>query len=151
MVALITGGSSGLGLEFARQLGLRGYDLLLVSNREEELSKAATELQRSTGVKVHIHWSNLATENAADELFSWCHEEGFAPDVLVNNAGMYFFKELDVADLDRVQAMIHLHITTITRLCLLFGQEMKSRGNGYILNVSYSIVVGKNNSILLLA
>ena len=136
MVALITGGSSGLGLEFARQLGLRGYDLLLVSNREEELSKAATELQQSTGVKVHTHWSNLATENAADELFSWCHEEGIVPDVLVNNAGMYFFKELDVADLDRVQAMIHLHITTITRLCLLFGQEMKSRGNGYILNVS---------------
>ena len=56
--------------------------------------------------------------------------------MLVNNAGMFFFKELKVEDLDRVQAMINLHVTTVTRLCILFGQEMKTRGGGYILNVS---------------
>jgi hypothetical protein len=49
---------------------------------------------------------------------------------------MFFFKELQVEDLGRVQAMINLHITTVTRLCLLFGQQMKARGSGYILNVS---------------
>lgn len=143
MVALITGGSSGMGLEFARQLGLRGYDLLLVSNRAEELAAAAAELQdvlsdaqAERSVAVRTLWSDLALSDAADKLFSWCMGEGIIPDVLVNNAGMFFFKELEDADLDKVQAMIHLHVTTVTRMCLLFGEEMKKRGSGYILNVS---------------
>lgn len=136
MVALITGGSSGMGLEFARQLGCKGYDLMLVSNQEEDLARAACELQESIGTKVLTHWSNLELPDAADKLFDWCEEEGIVVDVLVNDAGMFFFKELDVTDLDRVQAMINLHVTTVTRLCLLFGQQMKERGSGYILNVS---------------
>ena len=134
MVALITGGSSGMGLEFARQLAGRGYDLVLVSNQQQALEAAAREL--SATVSVCTHCQDLACEHSADDLFEWCRGEGLLPDVLVNDAGMFFFKELQAEDLDRVQAMLHLHITTVTRLCLLFGQEMKSRGSGYILNVS---------------
>ncbi len=134
MVALITGGSSGMGLEFARELAGRGYDLVLVSNQAEALQVAAREL--SATVAVRIRCQDLAQERSADELFGWCRDEGILPDVLVNNAGMFFFKELRAEDLDRVQAMLHLHITTVTRLCLLFGPEMKKRGGGYILNVA---------------
>ena len=134
MVALITGGSSGMGLEFARQLAARGYDLVLVSNQEQALADAAREL--SGPVAVRTRFQDLATATAADELFAWCRAQDLLPDVLVNDAGMFFFKELQVEDLDRVQAMINLHITTVTRICLLFGQAMKSRGSGYILNVS---------------
>ena len=134
MVALITGGSSGMGLEFARQLAARGYDLVLVSNQEQALAEAAREL--SGPVAVRTRCQNLATATAADELFAWCRAENLLPDVLVNDAGMFFFKELQVEDLERVQAMINLHITTVTRICVLFGQAMKSRGGGYILNVS---------------
>ena len=79
---------------------------------------------------------DLATPSAADGLFGWCKEEDILPDVLVNDAGMFFFKELQIEDLDRVQAMIDLHVTTVTRLCMLFGQSMKERGSGYILNIS---------------
>ena len=137
MVALITGGSSGMGLEYARQLAGRGYDLLLVSNREEELAAAAKELRGAFPVQVDTHWQDLAQEDAADRLCEWClQEQGILPDVLVNNAGMFFFKELEAADLDRVQAMLHLHVTTVTRSCLLFGEAMKRRGSGYILNMS---------------
>ena len=134
MVALITGGSSGMGLEFARQRAGRGYDLVLVSNQQQALEAAAREL--SATVSVCTRCQDLACEHSADDLFEWCRGEGLLPDVLVNDAGMFFFKELQAEDLDRVQAMLHLHITTVTRLCLLFGQEMKSRGSGYILNVS---------------
>ena len=134
MVALITGGSSGMGLEFARQLAGRGYDLVLVSNQEQALAEATQAL--SATVAVRTRCQDLAQERSADELFDWCREEGIQPDVLVNDAGMFFFKELQVEDLGRVQAMINLHITTVTRLCLLFGQEMKVRGSGYILNIS---------------
>ena len=134
MVALITGGSSGMGLEFARQLAARGYDLVLVSNQEQALADAARELSGTVAVRTRCQ--DLATATAADELFAWCRAQDLLPDVLVNDAGMFFFKELQVEDLDRVQAMINLHITTVTRICLLFGQAMKSRGSGYILNVS---------------
>ena len=58
------------------------------------------------------------------------------PDILINNAGMFFFKELEAADMDRVQAMVNLHVCTATRLSLLFGMAMKERGNGHILIVS---------------
>ena len=125
-----------MGLEFARGLGARGYDLILVSNRENELTEAASALSSEFGVNVRTRCQDLALERSADELLEWLDWEGIILDVLVNDAGMFFFKELDVNDLDRVQAMIHLHVTTVTRLCLLVGQRMKERGSGHILNVS---------------
>ena len=136
MYALITGGSSGMGLEFARQLAARGYDLILVSNREEELAAAVRELGGAYPVKITTHFQDLARPDAADSLFAWCGEQEILPDIVINNAGMFFFKELETADLDRVQGMLNLHVTTVTRICLLFGGAMKERGSGYLLNMS---------------
>lgn len=136
MVALITGGSSGMGLEFARQLAGRGYDLLLVSNKEDDLAKAYEELAREYKVQIQTRFQDLSEPRAADDLFAWCQGKDILPDVLVNNAGMFFFKELEVSDLDRIQAMVNLHVTTVTRLCILFSQAMKERGSGRILIVS---------------
>ncbi|MBO7585168.1 MAG: SDR family NAD(P)-dependent oxidoreductase [Bacteroidales bacterium] len=137
MTALITGGSSGMGLEFARQLAERGYDLILVSNRQEELDAAAESLRKQYAVAVTTRFQDLAQTDSADLLYAWCTEEaGILPDIVVNDAGMFFFKELETADLDRVQAMLNLHVTTVTRACILFGNAMKERGSGYILNMS---------------
>ena len=137
MTALITGGSSGMGLEFARQLAGRGYDLILVSNRQEELDAAAESLHAQFPVKVTTHFQDLAQTDSADRLYAWCVEEaGILPDILVNDAGMFFFKELEPSDLGKVQAMLNLHITTVTRACILFGDAMKKRGSGYLLNMS---------------
>lgn len=133
MIALITGGSSGMGLEFARQLAAKGYDLILVSNRPDELEQAEAELRKKFPVAVTTRCQDLAKTTAADELFEWCET---LPDVLINDAGMFFFKELQVEDLPRVQAMIDLHIVTVTRICILFGAAMKQRGSGRILNIS---------------
>lgn len=124
-----------MGLEYARQLAGRGYDLVLVSNRQEELDTAAEELRAQFPVNVITRFQDLSVPDAADNLFQWCTQE-VLPDVLINNAGMFFFKELQAEDLDKVQAMVNLHIVTVTRMCLLFGNAMKRRGSGYILNVS---------------
>jgi len=134
--ALITGGSSGMGLEYARQLAAKGYDLLLVSNQEEELAKAAEQLSQDYGVKVMGHYQNLAVETAAEELFSFCQTENLEIDILINNAGMFFFEELSTDNEAKALTMMRLHMFTPTRLCVLFGEEMKHHGHGFILNVS---------------
>lgn len=125
-----------MGLEYARQLAGRGYDLVLVSNRQDELDTAAETLRVQFPVDVRTRFQDLAVPEAADSLFEWCREEGFLPDVVVNNAGMFFFRELQPEDLDRAQAMVNLHVVTVTRMCVLFGNAMKRRGSGYLLNVS---------------
>lgn len=125
-----------MGLEYTRQLAAKGYNLILVSNREDELSAARAELQAAFPVKVTTRNQDLALPDAADRLFQWCMQEEQLPDIVINNAGMFLFKELQTEDLDRVQAMMNLHMTTITRSCILFGNAMKQRGSGYILIMS---------------
>lgn len=126
-----------MGLEYARQLAAKGYNLILVSNREDELSAARAELSAAFPVTVTTRNQDLSLPDAADKLFQWCtREEGLLPDVVINNAGMFFFKELQTEDLDRVQAMLNLHMTAITRSCILFGNAMKERGSGYLLIMS---------------
>ena len=112
-----------MGLEYARQLADRGYDLILVSNRQEELDTAAEALRAQFPVHIIPRFQDLAVPDAADTLFEWCREEGVLPDIVINNAGIFFFKELQTADLERVQAMVNLHVVTETRMCLLFGNS----------------------------
>lgn len=134
--ALVTGASSGMGLIYARKLAERGYDIILVSNQEEQLAQAAADIASDYSVAAVPHFADLAAPDAASKLYGWCTEQGFEVDVLINNAGMFFFKELCADDLARVRAMMNLHMSTVTELCLLFGEEMKRRGCGHILIVS---------------
>lgn len=134
--ALITGGSSGMGLEYARQLAKKGYDLVLVSNRQEELEQASEELSKVYPVRVVTRFQDLSAETAADELTAFCQEQSIEVEVLINNAGMFFFEELTTENEARALAMMRLHMLTPTRMCLLFGEAMKRRGHGYILNMS---------------
>ena len=134
--ALVTGGSSGMGLEYARQLAEIGCNLLLVSNQEEELQRAAEELIRDKVIQVVPHYQNLATETAAEELLAFCQTENLPIDILINNAGMFFFEELTTENEAKALTMMRLHVFTPTRLCVLFGEEMKKRGYGYIINMS---------------
>ena len=132
---LITGGSSGMGLEYARQLAKTGCHLLLVSNQKEELEKVANDL-KTVEIQVIPHYQNLATETAAEELYAFCQAENLQIDILINNAGMFFFEELTPEKEAKALKMMRLHILTPTRLCVLFGEEMKQRGFGYIINMS---------------
>lgn len=135
-LALITGGSSGMGKIYAERLAKAGCPLLLVSNQELELQQVADDLQQRFAVNVIPHFQDLAVETAADELFAYCQEQSLEIDILINNAGMFFFEELGPDNEAKATKMMQLHIYTPTRLCLLLGNKMKQRGHGYILNMS---------------
>lgn len=136
MLALVTGGSSGMGLEYCRQLAAQGHDVIMVSNQQELLETLPIQLSQTYSVRIIGRHQDLAAQNAAQELFDWCQSEGFHVDILINNAGMYFFHELTPDYHSRANAMMTLHMVTPTQLCMLFGEEMKHRHKGYILNVS---------------
>lgn len=68
-----------MGLEYARQLAGRGYDLVLVSNRQHELDAAAEMLRACFPVEVRARFQDLATPDAADRLFEWCREDVWLP------------------------------------------------------------------------
>ena len=125
-----------MGLEYAKQLAEIGCNLLLVSNQKEELVLVAETLHQGRDIQVVPHYQDLATETAAEELFAFCQAENLQIDILINNAGMFFFEELTKENEDKSLTMMRLHTFTPTRLCLLFGEEMKRRGYGYLINMS---------------
>lgn len=137
MLALVTGASSGIGLQYATALA-RDYktDLLLVSNQEAELHQVAADLAQTYGVRTIAHYQNLATQTAAEELHAWTLEQGLEVDILINNAGVFFFNPLVETSMKRFELMLMLHVVTVAKLCRLFGEDMCRRGNGYILNMS---------------
>ena len=130
--ALVTGASSGIGLEFSRQLAKMGYALAMVSNREQELAEAAEGLRAEFGVPVETLCIDLTKQGAAEEVLAWCPE----PEVLVNNAGMFFMEYLKPESLGKVRTMMKLHMDVVTELCILAGARMKEKGSGHILNMS---------------
>ena len=134
--ALITGGSSGIGLEYAREFASRGYATALISNREADLASAKEALEGEFGAPVHTLFVNLAEPGCAQRIFDWCDSLGLQVDVLVNNAGTFFMEYLGTQNIKKAETMMALHVNTPTELCILFGSRMKERGTGYILNMS---------------
>ena len=137
MLSLVTGASSGIGLQYATQLA-RDYhcDLLLVSNQQKELEQVATDLAAQYGVKTIAHYADLSLPDAAENLHAWCNEQGLEVDVLINNAGVFFFNPYCRTPLKRIELMLQLHVMTVAKLTRLFGEEMCTRRRGYILNMS---------------
>lgn len=134
--ALVTGASSGMGLIYAGELAERGYDIVLVSNQENELIQASSDIAGLYGVCAIPLCRDLSLPYAAEDVYGYCKEQDLEINVLVCNAGMFFFKELWSADIPRIEKMMGLHMTTVTKMCVLFGEDMKKRGRGNILIVS---------------
>ena len=137
MLALVTGASSGIGLQYATQLA-RNYqcDLLLVSNQQKELDEVAKDLAERYKVKTVAHFADLSLNDAAENLYDWCKQEGHEVDVLINNAGVFFFNKYCETDIKRIELMLQLHVMTVAKLTRLFAADMCARRRGYILNMS---------------
>lgn len=135
-VALITGGSSGIGFAIAKQMASKGYRLLIISNQEIELAQCKTEIESEYKVVCHTLFKDLTDTNAAQEIFEYCDLNYFDVEVLVNNAGILVFGEALTVPLTRTQTILHLHMHTPVLLCRLFGERMMLKKSGYILNVS---------------
>lgn len=134
--ALVTGGCSGIGLEIARELGGRGHPLILVSNREDRLLDASAELTADHAVPVQTVLLDLTRDDAAARLYGEVSRLGVEVEILVSNAGTFFFGEVADTQPERAEAMLHLHVLTPSLLALYFGRQMRARGRGHILFVA---------------
>lgn len=134
--ALITGASSGIGFAYAEELASRGYQLVIVSNEQQVIRDKGELLSDRYGVEILSLYRDLAIPGAAKELYDTCTEKNIPIEILVNNAGMFFFKETLAEKASVIEKMLYLHVTTPTQLCYYFGQDMKKRRHGYILNMS---------------
>src|SRR6478672_6846631 len=130
-IALITGASAGLGVEFARQLSERGHRLVLVARRKDRLEELAKELGNARAVAL-----DLSRGNAAAKLLADVEAAGEQVDILVNNAGFGLIGRFADADAKRLRQMIDLNVGTLTDLCRAVAADMIKRKSGGIINVA---------------
>ncbi|MBU2550559.1 MAG: SDR family oxidoreductase [Proteobacteria bacterium] len=132
---LITGATSGIGLEFARIYHGQGCPLILVGRDLDRLDRVRVEL---TGrpAEVILLRTDLSRPGAAESLYEECGRRDLGVDVLINNAGVGMYGSHPDLPLDRVAGMIALNVTAPTVLCALFGRDMRQRRSGWILNVA---------------
>lgn len=133
---LITGASSGIGLEMAKLLAARGHNLLLTARSKDKLSEIALQLESHHGIAVHVFPADLATPGAAEQLYRDARESHYLVTHLVNNAGTGAYGTFTDLPLDADVRMVQLNVTALVTLSKLFGRDMVLRKEGRILNVA---------------
>ncbi|MEX1118507.1 MAG: SDR family oxidoreductase [Terrimicrobiaceae bacterium] len=134
---LITGASSGLGDEFARQLAPHVGTLVLVARRVDRLERLRDELlSLHQGLQVLIYGADLSDESARQNLVNWLEVTAPPIDFLINNAGLGDHGEFVTSDWDRVKSMLDVNIAALTHLTHLLAPGMAESGRAAILNVS---------------
>lgn len=142
--AVVTGASSGIGLEFSRQLAAMGYNLLMVSNELGPLTQHSAQLAADTGVDAVPLCVDLTAPDAVERITGWLVELGETPRILINNAGIFDFRAVEDLSPRRINLYIDLHMRAVTHLTREIG-DMMARNDGmaadggvkgYILNMS---------------
>lgn len=133
---LITGASSGIGREMARQLAARHCELVLAGRRRAELEQLADRLRTEHGIQVHAITIDLGNTGAAAQLYDEVRQLGIAIDWLVNNAGVGLYGDHAALDGEALEKMLQLNVVTVSTLCRLFGADMLARRSGRILNIA---------------
>jgi short-subunit dehydrogenase len=131
--ALITGGSAGLGAEFARQLAAVGHDLVLVARDEERLREFAGTLQAGS---VDVLPADLTTDVGCALVVDRIGDAARPVDLLVNNAGIGTYKPFGTAPIATEERQLDLNVRAVLRLTHAAVRAMRTRGHGRILNVS---------------
>jgi hypothetical protein len=134
--ALITGASSGIGLELARVFAAHGHDVVLVARRRGALEELARELRRAHRCRATVVSADLTKDGAAAALYAAMRRRRIGVDVLVNNAGVAVFDRFVENSPEEQLRLIALNITALTALTRLFVEPMRARGSGRILNVA---------------
>jgi short-subunit dehydrogenase len=133
---LITGASSGIGLELARRFAMNGFDLVLVARRKDKLDELAQNLTASHAIKVQVVEADLTRAQAPHDIYDKVKALGTAIDILVNNAGFGARGAFAEIPVERQLDMISVNITALTHLTRLFLPDMLARRSGRILNVA---------------
>ncbi|HEX2015829.1 MAG TPA: SDR family oxidoreductase [Solirubrobacteraceae bacterium] len=134
--ALVTGASSGIGLEFARALAARGHGVTLVARRAERLEELADELRTRFSVRAEVIPTDLSDQDACANLVEEIARRGLTVDVLVNNAGFGIYSAFARSDLQREFEQLAVLIGAVVQLNGLILPGMVQRGQGTIINVS---------------
>ena len=137
--ALVTGAAKGIGRQYAEQLAAKGYNLYLVDIDEIITTEARIIAEHHT-VECVARVMDLAVTDAARTLHGDTTKEGYVFDVVINNAGMFSHCDILNTPLERIERLLILHDYTLTSMCRLYGEDMRKRGKGRMLNMSsYSI------------
>jgi short-subunit dehydrogenase len=131
--ALVTGASSGFGVEFARLLAERRANLVLVARRTEAMEKLAEELRQRHAVQVVVEGMDLSQPGVGSELKSRLDTRDIPISILVNNAGYGLYGSFLDQPVEKITQMLQLNMITLTELTYLFAREMVIRRGGYIL------------------
>lgn len=134
--ALITGASSGIGAEFARQLAGKKRDLVLVARSQDKLNQLAEQLQQQHSIRAHVISQDLTEPSAAASIARQVEELDIVIDLLINNAGFGDYGSFAESVLDRQTSMIQLNISALVELTHAFLPTMLERQQGGIINVS---------------
>lgn len=138
--ALVTGASSGIGAIYAQRLAKRGYDLILVARNAERLSDLATKLTRETGRTIETIPADLG--KAADlARVEAVLKSDRSITLLVNNAGVGGTAPLLASDVDKMQAMVDLNVTSLMRLTYAAVPGFVARGGGAIINIASIVAI----------
>lgn len=131
MKALVTGASSGIGRDIARELAKRNIDLIIVARDEEKLNEVKNSIQN---VNVEVITKDLSSAENCKVLYEQVKDKQI--DILINNAGFGVFGEFDKTDLNKELNMINTNVVAMHILTKLFLQDMKKKNKGHILNVA---------------
>jgi uncharacterized protein len=133
--ALVTGASAGIGAVYADRLAKRGYDLILVARNEERLKALCARLTRETGVSVRLLPADLSDDADLAKVEATVRDD---PSIvlLVNNAGTGSVAPLLNADVKKMEEIIDLNVTTLTRLTYAAAPAFVARGAGTIINIA---------------
>jgi short-subunit dehydrogenase len=132
---LVTGASSGIGLELAKCFAAAGSDLVLVARNRDALEKLAAEIEAKNGIKAFVLPADLSLLETPQRIFRELADLKIDVDVLVNNAGFGLQGEFLDLTLPRQLEIIHVNITALTELTGLFLPGMVERRRGGVLNV----------------
>lgn len=134
--ALITGASSGIGLELAKIHASKGDNLVLVARNKFKLDEIKADLENKYKVNVYTIEKDLSASNASQELYNETSNQSIRIDYLINNAGFGDFGMFTETDWNKELQMINLNITALTHLTKLYVSEMVMRKSGKIMNVA---------------
>ena len=134
--AIVTGASSGIGLEIARGLAQRGHGVTLVARRADRLEALAAELRDAHGVRVEVVAADLADAEQRERVMREVADRGLEVDVLVNNAGFGVYAPFATTGPDKELEQVEVLVTAVVHLTALVLPAMRSRRRGAIINLS---------------
>jgi uncharacterized protein len=134
--AVVTGASSGIGTELARELARRGHGVTLVARREERLKALADELAQAYAVRTEVVATDLTDAVSRRDLPAQLEARGLTTDILVNNAGFTTMGPVARADRNAELAMVRTDVEAVVDLCTLFVPGMVTRHRGAVLNTA---------------